>query len=462
MAGRILIVDDVPTNRALLKAKLSTAYFEVTTVETTLDVEDLAKTQQPDLILIDVALADRCSYDLCVGLKSAAETAHIPVVMITAADATDQRVRGLECGADDFLCKPFDDLTLIARVRALMRVKISFDEMRLRDDTSRELGLHRFLYSDQPEVEPTGRILISASDAAEGQSWSDTLSTHLDIDVVNATGSPDAMVLVKGQPPDIIMIHQDPAGGADGLEVLSALRSQRSSGQSTFIFVVEQGQEAIAAAALDQGASDYISTPFDPNELIVRVRSQLRRKRYSDRLRSNVIDGLKMAVIDPLTGLYNRRYAMQHLEGISERAAREGDGYAILMMDLDEFKVVNDLYGHAAGDDVLVEFARRLQENIRGIDLVARIGGEEFFVAMPATEPEHAAFVAERLRAAIETTPFEVQGQSAQINITVSIGVAASERWRDVPGEVLRNADVALYEAKNGGRNVVRVFCQAA
>jgi len=162
-----------------------------------------------------------------------------------------------------------------------------------------------------------------------------------------------------------------------------------------------------------------------------------------------------MAVIDPLTGLYNRRYALQHLSTISARAAAEGTPFSILMMDLDEFKSVNDLYGHAAGDDVLCEFSRRLQENVRGIDLVARIGGEEFFVAMPGTSAKQAALVAERLRHAIETRPFKVHDADDPVHVTISIGVAASDVSQTSSRQIMKNADTALYSAKNNGRNRV-------
>ena len=189
------------------------------------------------------------------------------------------------------------------------------------------------------------------------------------------------------------------------------------------ILVVENGDVQTAAKGLDLGASDYIETPFDVSELIARIRSQLRRKRYSDRLRSNLRNGLKLAVIDPLTGIYNRRYASQHMNRVMERA-RETDGvFAVMMIDLDKFKSINDRFGHDAGDAVLREFSRRLQENIRGVDLVARFGGEEFFVAMPDVDQHAAAHAAERIRRAIEGAPVTLP-DGGEVQVTVSIGVA--------------------------------------
>ena len=462
MSGRILIVDDVPTNRALLKAKLSAAYFDITTVSNGPSIPALAIEHQPDLILIDLTMPDRCGYQLCRDLKSSPQTFHIPVVMITAAEKTEQRVEGLKAGADDFLSKPFDDCTLIARVRNLMRLKIMFDEMHLRDDTSRELGLDSFLRDASSLDNVAGTILIAGPDAAAAKNWTETLSQIPTFSVYQASDEAETMGQAKVLGPDLLIVHQNQSDGSSGISVLAALRTAKNTRQAAIIFVVEQGQEELAASALDLGATDYLVTPFEPNELMVRVRSQLRRKQYSDRLRSNVVDGLKMAVIDPLTGLYNRRYAFQHLNGISERAATEGQPFSILMMDLDEFKSVNDLYGHPSGDEVLCEFSRRLQENLRGIDLVSRIGGEEFLVAMPGTDQDQAAIVAERLRMAIETKPFLLSDFNDQVSVTVSIGVAASNPIETNPSLIMKNADTALYLAKNDGRNAVKIFCDAA
>jgi len=224
--------------------------------------------------------------------------------------------------------------------------------------------------------------------------------------------------------------------------------------------VVDSGDVQTAAKGLDLGASDYIEAPFDMNELIVRVRSQLRRKRYSDRLRTNVRNGLKLAVIDPLTGIYNRRYAAQHLLRVMERACETDGVFAVMMMDLDKFKSINDRFGHDAGDAVLKEFSRRLQENIRGVDLVARFGGEEFFVAMPDIDRPAAAAAAERIRRAVEGAPFAVPG--ATIDVTVSIGVAIAGAGDGNAEAIIKRADSALYEAKDTGRNRVSFFAQAA
>ena len=166
MSGRVLVVDDVATNRLLLRAKLSSAYYDVVVAENGLQALEMARGEQPDMVMLDVMMPDMDGFAVCAALKAAEETAHIPVIMVTALDTPEERIRGLEAGADDFLSKPFNDLALFARVRNLMRMKMMFDELRLRDMTSRELGLVDLVGEPEVDVEPSGPILIAPPDDA--------------------------------------------------------------------------------------------------------------------------------------------------------------------------------------------------------------------------------------------------------------------------------------------------------
>lgn len=258
------------------------------------------------------------------------------------------------------------------------------------------------------------------------------------------------------------MINQTMATGGDGLRLLSQLRARPETRQSAILLVIDGPHHDIAAKGLDLGASDYLVAPFEGLELRARVRSQIRRKRYSDQLRANLRDTLRLATIDPLTGLYNRRYANRHMVHVMERAAQSGSDFAVMMLDIDRFKQVNDTYGHAAGDTVLREFARRLQENVRGIDLVARVGGEEFFVAMPDVVRATANAAAERIRDAIGNRPFRLHRDGPEILVTVSAGVAMARSDETNVAAILSRADEALFVSKRGGRNRVTFSAEAA
>ena len=462
MTGRVLVVDDVATNRLLLRAKLSSAYYDVVVAENGHQALAMARSEQPDMVMLDVMMPDMDGFEVCAILKGCQETSHIPVIMVTALDTPEERIRGLEAGADDFLSKPFNDLALFARVRNLMRMKMMFDELRLRDLTSRELGLTDFVSEQDIELELGGPILLAPPSRAEGAEWERQLRDRLGVTTIVTYSEREATNLARMELPDCFVVHQNLTEGGDGLRLVSALRARPETRQSAVILVVENGDVQTAAKGLDLGASDYIESPFDVSELIARIRSQLRRKRYSDRLRSNVRNGLKMAVIDPLTGIYNRRYAAQHMNRVMERARETGGVFAVMMIDLDKFKSINDRFGHDAGDAVLREFSRRLQENIRGVDLVARFGGEEFFVAMPDVDRQAAGMAAERIRSAVEGAPVTLPGGAGEVAVTVSVGVAIAGA-QDLDAEaIIKRADLALYNAKEAGRNRVTFFAQAA
>lgn len=461
MSGRILVVDDVATNRLILQAKLSSAYFDVLLAENGTQALEIAYRELPDMILLDVMMPDMDGYEVCQILKSRPDTAHIPVIMVTAHNSTEEKIRGLDAGADDFLSKPIDDVTLFARVRNLMRVKMMFDELKLRETTSQELGLSEFLDKHSFNKDEHGCVLLAANNNAHAKEWASCIQKRLPVSTIVANGERDATSYARHATPDVFIVSQNLSNGGDGLRLVSNLRANLDTRQSAIILVVEDGNMGTATKGLDLGASDYIYAPFDQNEMVARLRSQMRRKKYCDRLRSNVRDGLKMAVIDPLTGLYNRRYATQHMQRIIERSGESGLPYAVIMMDLDRFKSVNDAHGHDAGDSVLKEFARRLQENLRGIDLVARLGGEEFLVVLPDTGPKEVEIAAERLRNAIDRKGFELTG-GQNIPVTVSIGVTFGGSNDKNPGLLIRQADSALYESKSSGRNRVSYFAKAA
>ncbi|MEO0381111.1 MAG: diguanylate cyclase, partial [Pseudomonadota bacterium] len=202
----------------------------------------------------------------------------------------------------------------------------------------------------------------------------------------------------------------------------------------------------------------------------VRLETLMARKRMSDALRDTVRSGIEAAVIDPLTGLHNRRYAMPHLARIAERAHKSKKPFAVMVADMDYFKQINDTHGHAAGDAVLIETAQRLRQNLRSVDLVARIGGEEFLIVMPGAALSNARKAAQRLCHMIRDTPFDIPGVDAQsIAATISIGLTVCDpTLKPAPNlpmtaeALLDRADKALYEAKAEGRDRVTLVRPAA
>ena len=256
--------------------------------------------------------------------------------------------------------------------------------------------------------------------------------------------------------PDLIIVSLS-LHEADGLRVCSMIRSEEKTRHVPILVLVEDGDTARLAKALEIGVHDYLVRPIDRQELIARARTQVRRKRYSDYLRNSVDRGLRLAVTDAVTGLFNRHYMSNHLDTLMRRASRGGKCVSVMMMDLDNFKQINDVYGHGVGDAVLREVGAVIGQNVRGIDLATRYGGEEFVVVMPDTDLGYARGAAERLRQQIADTVISIRtdGEPKAIQVTVSIGLAASTPKLNSSELLIEAADSALYEAKRGGRNKV-------
>jgi two-component system cell cycle response regulator len=449
MSARILVVDDVTVNVRLLEAKLASEYFNVLTAFNGEKALEVARAERPDVVLLDVMMPGMDGFEVCQRLKSDPLTAEIPVVMVTALSDVADRVKGLQAGADDFLTKPVNDVALFARVRSLVRLKRMMEEWRLREEVSGRF--ENVLAAGQRLEEDTApaRVVVWEQSDFAAQRITEMLMP-MAREVVRVK-SPEELGASFSQPADLVILSL--AGSFDALRLVGQLRSAEASRFAPVLLIAAEEEMARLAKGLDLGANDYILRPIDKNELVARVRTQVRRKRLQDRLQENYQKSLALALTDSLTGLYNRRYFTAHLEGLMTRIGDGAQSAAVLMVDVDFFKKVNDTYGHASGDVVLREVALRLARNVRGFDLVARYGGEEFVIVMPETTLPIALMVAERLRAAVADKPIALGVLAPEIPITISIGIAVTLERGDSAPTVLARADEALYEAKASGRN---------
>ncbi|PZT99907.1 MAG: PleD family two-component system response regulator [Brevundimonas sp.] len=453
MSARILVVDDVDVNVRLLEAKLTIEYYDVLTCNSGAAALTLAAEQQPDLILLDVMMPGMDGFETCRRLKAQAETRHIPVVLVTALDGRQDRIRGLEAGADDFLTKPIDDVILFARVKSLTRLKQVMDELREREESSRRLGVDS---NGAARLRSEGgRVLIVDDDLRQAERIALELGAEHRIAI--ETDPEAALAAAKGAL-DLIIVNVA-AVNFDGLRIVAQAKSGDAR-RAPILAIVDPSDRPRMVKALELGAADILPRPVDTEELSARVRTQIRRKRYTDFLRQKLDSSMEMAVTDALTGLHNRRYMTGQLQALVGRAAQGGAQVAVLVLDVDHFKSVNDGFGHDAGDEVLVEFAVRLATNVRAVDLPCRMGGEEFVVVMPGASLEDAGRVAERIRRDVASAPFRVMGGKEQITITISVGVAATVGDGDTPEGLLKRADEGVYEAKSAGRN--KVIAKAA
>ncbi|KPQ08174.1 MAG: two-component system, cell cycle response regulator [Rhodobacteraceae bacterium HLUCCA12] len=457
MSGKILIVDDLAINRIILKVKLAAACHDSLQAACGQDALAAARAQRPKLILLDMMLPDISGIDVCRQIRADPQTRDIPVVIITASSDRTRRLEALAAGADDFLTKPLNEAILLARIRNLLRTRETEAELRLRAATCRELG-----FSDAGgRFDAPGRIALIAADPATAMSWRGALAP-LVYDRLDLLTPQEALTGADGRAaPDLYMIAANLGHQGDGLRLLADLRSRLASRDAAISLVVPAAESETAAMALDLGANDLLTLPFDPQETALRLRLHIQRKRRAEQLRRQVDDGLKLAITDPLTGLFNRRYAMAYLDRMANRTGQAGTPYALMVLDLDRFKSINDRHGHAAGDTVLRSVAERIRATLQPGDLLARIGGEEFLVALPDATAPRARQTADALCDAVASAPIALAGRPEAVCVTVSVGLAMG-RAGGCAQEVLFRADSALLSAKAGGRNRVTVGASAA
>lgn len=452
MSARVLVVDDILPNVKLLEAKLSSEYYDVLTATNGPEALEKVVSQSPDIVLLDVMMPGMDGFEVCRRIKENPATAHVPVVMVTALTDSADRIKGLEAGADDFLSKPLNDTALMSRVRSLVRLKMTVDEWRVRENTATQLGVVDHTANAMNEPVEHARVLVIEDQSYESKKFGEALKIDDDIVIIAETGI-EAMSRVNENDYDLLAVSLN-LKNEDGLRLCSHLRSSERTRSIPILMIANEEDMPRIAHGLEIGAHDYILRPVDRNELLARVRTQVRRKRFQQRLRSNFELSLSMALTDPLTGLYNRRYFEVHLQKLLQKNQQSKKAMAVLMMDIDHFKSINDTHGHGVGDEILKIFAHRVKDSLRSFDLVARLGGEEFVVILPDVSTEMAYFIAERLRRAIADEPFACSAEGGKVSVTTSIGAMIVDPGSNLSmEEILKQADDALYDAKENGRN---------
>lgn len=458
MIGKILIVDDVSTNRIVFKVKLTAAGYSAAMAGDGASCLQMAWSERPDVILLDLMLPDMSGIDVLRQLKANPATRRIPVVMFSSEQDPMRRVAALQAGAADFLSRPIDDEVLLARLRGLLRAREAVGSF-----ATPEAGLGLFGMAEAaPSFDAPGQVALILSRADAALHLRKQLSTAGQDRFVILAPEDVHSEQAQALQADVYLIDADINAEGGGLRLMSELLSRGTSRNAAYCIYTQATGRIAPAMAFDLGANDVVEARITPSELAVRLHRLVQHKREMDQMRASVQDGLRLAMIDPLTGLHNRRYGLAQLNAIAAGAAAEGSEFAVMVVDLDRFKSVNDRWGHAAGDSVLIEISSRLAANLRASDLLARIGGEEFLIALPGTSQAEAGIVAERLCRAAEKLPV-VLADGTEIRVTISIGMTVGSG----PGQLnisdlVDQADRALMSSKAGGRNKVTILHRAA
>jgi two-component system cell cycle response regulator len=453
MSGKVLIVDDLEPNIRLLEAKLKSEYYTVFSATNGFDAIKIAKEKAPDIILLDVMMPLIDGFETCKRLKSDPETMGIPIVMVTALTEQEDRVKGLQCGADDFITKPIDEFHLFVRVRSLIRIKELFDELKLRDTTYNTLGGSKNFLKEKAE-DLKSKIILIDDDFFEIKKIKEALENlgHTVIvfspnqDIKNISEHDFDLVIIS------TLLDEEQA-----LRMSVDIKGFENKRRVPILILVDENNKKVMLKGLQIGIDDYVLEPLDINELLARTKTLLRRKKYQDSLRHGIEDSISASIIDPLTKLYNRRYLETHLSTIFYEALKQKDSIILLTIDIDNFKKINDRpgWGHTIGDEVLKEVANRIRKSIRDNDLPVRHGGEEFIVVLTNTNVKSGKIVAERIRKTIADTPFKISSEPYSVDVTVSIGDAVIHQEGDSPEDLINRSDEMLYKAKMTGKNKV-------
>lgn len=452
MTARILVAESSATSRISLKVRLSGACYDVLTAANADELLSQLLLGRPDLILLGPGFGGMPLADFFQLVS--AERPHTPVLAL--ADG-QRRVEALQAGASAALDPRVEEQMLFARVRGLLRDS----ETDVAPEFAMAEAASGFVHA------PSGNVVLVADQPARAQRWRHILQPRLNCRF--AISSPDETLsaAAQGDGADLYIIAADIERKGDGLRLLSELRSRNGSKEAGFAVLVAPEREELCAIALDLGAGEVL--PLDPAEennaeiAALALRNQLNRKRRADTRREEVKRNMAWAMTDPLTGLYNRRYALPQLTEIARCAMRRQASFAVMALDLDRFKTINDNFGHSAGDAVLCDVARRIEGIVSDRGLTARLGGEEFLVVLPdATEPESQR-LAEDIRRAVEmrSTLLPRLSGGGEVQATLSVGVALEQApfhvsRPDILAEIaLERADRAMITAKSLGRNRV-------
>ena len=458
MSGKILVVDGLATNRIVLKVKLSTAYYDVVQAATGAEALDVAAREAPDIVLLGSDLPDLTGPEFLQRLAAQPAETPPPALMFLTRDDPETRLAALKAGAADILIKPVEEQVLMARLRSVLRHHQSARDLQMHSATAQEIGFSEAAGT----FNAPGRIgLIAGGHPAALRLQTDlrSLCPHqmVSLDPEGALATPKVHAL-----PDIYLLRV----AADGLDemrgLITKLRAAPHSSRQPVIALLAADAADHMASLLDMGADDVIAEGRDARELVLRLNRQINDVQRARAIREQLRHSLEAAMIDPLTGLYNRRYALPYLERLAAAAHGEARSFAVMVADLDHFKQVNDCHGHATGDRMLCHVARVLKNCLRPNDMVARIGGEEFLIVVPNCTAPQARRLAGRLCDRVRDSALCTGRNRPPVAVTISIGVTLCHPQPeldrpDVHG-ILDEADRALYGSKSGGRNTV-TFC---
>jgi two-component system cell cycle response regulator len=451
---KVLIADDSQVSLASLEKVLAAGLFQTIRAANGKEAFDKAICELPDLILLDVMMPEMNGFEVARILKEDSRTRSIPIMMVTALDDPENEHAGRQAGAEEYLAKPVRPKELIARANSLIALRQYRDQLIIRNHSQWSLIVDKHSDDAGPEPQKQLPLVLLVEDNESDAELVRHLLKDLPLRIERLANGADAVELCQTGRVDLMLLDLL-LPGLNGFEVCRQVKGSEKGKDLPIVVITCLEDMDSRLKCIELQTDDFLVKPIVGRELQARVKILLEKKKQLDRLRSHYEEALNSAVVDWLTGLYNHGYFKKFLDLEIKKSLRQRYPVTLIMIDIDNFKAVNDAYGHPTGDVILQELAQVVRKAVREVDLVARYGGDEFAVVLPYSDGHGALRVAHRIDEAIKTHAFSPKASTPKTRLTVSMGVAGYPEDAVHVDELIHSADQKLYEAKIRGKNQI-------
>jgi two-component system cell cycle response regulator len=443
--SKILIIDDSDISANQISKQLVSQYFDVLRIDSRADSIQVIRDDIFKAVIVDAMLVNEQAFSICRSIKE--NFPQMPVFIVSPIYSIDAKIKTLQSGAEDYIAKPFNLDLFVTRLRYAIKTKDELDQLIARNKNS-----DLTLLTNNSMIFANTNIILIDDDIAEANYIKEILSGKIaSLHIVETINELTENMISESE----VIIASGYLVNHFGVEICSKIKNDPRFNEKSFMLLVEQDDETLLNESYKAGINEFATTPLNAEAFLIKLRRLLNITYFKKQLLGKLISELNLAIIDPLTGLYNRRHFDNKTTHLISKQQANNIPCALMIADIDKFKSVNDTYGHLIGDQVLIETSKRLKEIVSDIGSVYRFGGEEFVVLLENATLQQATNIAEKIRMRIAGTEFKITAKPYDIPVTISIGVTSLYKEDLKINNLIERADQALYQAKNSGRNKV-------